>query len=223
LLAFIEPFFSNVKETGARLRGEIAQRLRLAAPATILRDHLPDLLEQLRRTFPQLRLTLRDANQAAAENLLRKQEVDLAITELEGRPSSGIRCCELLSLPLHLLVPQTHPVRSPAELWKRKEITDPLICMPAGEAITKLFRLGLRKLSINWPTTVEVSSLDLIPGYVRAGFGIAICPCTGRTVARENSANAADKFSPTGDRRFVAGKIAARSRSVSPTSQSARP
>jgi len=174
LLAFIEPFFSNVKEAGARLRGETAQRLRLAAPATILRDHLPNLLEQLRRTFPQLRLTLRDANQAAAESLLRKQEVDLAITELEGRPSSGIRCCELLSLPLHLLVPQTHPVRSPAELWKKKEIADPLICMPAGEAITKLFRLGLRKLSINWPTTVEVSSLDLIPGYVRAGFGIAI-------------------------------------------------
>ncbi len=174
LFAFVEPFFGNVDETGARLRGEIAQRLRLAAPSTILRDHLPTLLEQHRRTFPQLRLTLRDANQAAAENLLRKQQVDLAITELEGRPSSGIHCCELLSLPLHLLVPQTHPIRSAAALWKKKEIDDPLICMPATETITKLFRQGLRKLSINWPTTVELSSLDLIPSYVRAGFGIAV-------------------------------------------------
>src|SRR5262245_20251052 len=128
LFAFVEPFFSNVQEAGARLRGETAQRLRLAAPSTILREHLPSLLEQHRRTFPQMRLRLRDANQATAENLLRKQEVDLAITELEGRPSSGIRCCELLSLPLYLLVPQTHPVRSAAELWKKKEIADPLIC-----------------------------------------------------------------------------------------------
>lgn len=174
LFAFVEPFFSKVEEAGARLRGETAQRLRLAAPSTILRDHLPNLLEQHRRTFPQLRLTLRDANQVAAENLLRKQEVDLAITELEGRPSSGIRCCDLLSLPLHLLVPQAHSVRSPAELWKKKEIADPLICMPASETITKLFRLGLRKLSINWPTAFEVSSLDLILSYVRAGFGIGI-------------------------------------------------
>jgi DNA-binding transcriptional LysR family regulator len=174
LFAFVEPFFGNVHQTGARLRGEISQRLRLAAPSTILRDHLPTLLEQHRRAFPQLRLTLRDANQAAAENLLRKQEVDMAISELEGRPSSGIHCCELLSLRLHLLVPQNHPLRSPAELWKKKEIADPLICMPPTETITKLFRQGLRKLSINWPTTVEVSQLDLIPSYVRAGFGIAV-------------------------------------------------
>jgi len=32
----------------------------------------------------------------------------------------------------------------------------------------------LHKISANWPTSVEVSSLDLIPGYVRAGFGIGI-------------------------------------------------
>ena len=174
LFEFVDPFFSNVEKAGERLRGETAQRLRLAAPSTILRDHLPRLLEQHRRAFPRLRLTLLDANQAAAESLLRKQEIDLAITELEGRPSSGMQCYQLLSLPLHLLVPQKHPLRSPATLWKQKEISEPLICMPANETITKLFRLGLRKLSINWPTTVEVSQLDLIPSYVRAGFGIAI-------------------------------------------------
>lgn len=174
LFEFVEPFFGKVEETGARLRGETSQRLRLAAPGTILRDHLPKLLDQHRRSFPQLRLSLHDANQAAAENMLRKQHVDLAITELEGRPGSGIRCSELLRLPLYLLVPQNHRLRSVGELWKRDEITDPLICMPANETITKLFRQGLRKLSVNWPTAVEVSSLDLIPSYVRAGFGIAV-------------------------------------------------
>ena len=41
LFEFIEPFFGKVAETGARLRGETNERLRLAAPSTILRDHLP--------------------------------------------------------------------------------------------------------------------------------------------------------------------------------------
>ena len=174
LLEFVEPFFSKVLETGARLRGESSQRLRLAAPSAILRDHLPKLLEKHRRTFPQLRLSLHDANQAAAEKMLRKQEVDLAITELEGRPAAGIRCHELLKLPLQLLVSPNRRIRSAGELWKKGEIVDPLICMPASETITKLFREGLRKVGVDWPTSVEVSSLDLIPSYVRAGFGIGL-------------------------------------------------
>jgi DNA-binding transcriptional LysR family regulator len=174
LLEFVEPFFGKIEETRARLRGEAAQRLRLAAPSAILRDHLPKLLEQHRRAFPKLRMSLHDANQATAEALLRKQNVDLAITELEGQPSAGIHCNELLKLRLHLLAPQTRRIRSAAELWKQDEIVDPLICMPPIEAITKLFRQGLQRISVNWSTSVEVSSLDLIPSYVRAGLGIGV-------------------------------------------------
>ena len=174
LFEFIEPFFGRIAETGARLRGETSQRLRLAAPSTILRDHLPKLLEDHRRAFPQLRLSLHDANQAAAEELLRKQQIDLAITELEGKPLSGIQCCVLLKLPLHLLIPQTRRLRAAGELWRREQIVDPLICMPENEAITKLFRQGLSKIAVHWPTSVEVSSLDLIPSYVRSGFGIGV-------------------------------------------------
>ena len=174
LFEFVEPFFAKLLETGARLRGETSQRLRLAAPGAILRDHLPKLLKQHRRAFPQLRLSLYDANQGTAENMLRKQEVDLAITELEGRPAPGIRCCELLKLPLQLLVSPARRIRSANELWKAGEIVDPLICMPANETITKLFREGLSKVGVDWPTSVEVSSLDLIPSYVCAGFGIGL-------------------------------------------------
>jgi DNA-binding transcriptional LysR family regulator len=57
LFEFVEPFFSKVLETGARLCGQASQRLRLAAPSTILRDHLPKSLEQHRLAFPQLRLS----------------------------------------------------------------------------------------------------------------------------------------------------------------------
>ena len=38
--------------------------------------------------------------------MLRKQEIDLAITELEGQPPPGLRSCILLKLPLVLLVPK---------------------------------------------------------------------------------------------------------------------
>jgi len=174
LFEFIEPFFGKVAETGARLRGEANHRLRLAAPSTILRDHLPTLLEQHRLAFPQLRLSLHDANQGSAEAMLRKQQIDLAITELEGKPASGFQCRILLKLPLHLLVSKDRRLHNANELWKKEEISDPLICLPPGETIAKLFREGLRKIAVEWPTSVEASSLDLIPSYVRAGFGIGV-------------------------------------------------
>jgi DNA-binding transcriptional LysR family regulator len=173
LYEYISPFFGTLSEKRQHLRGETDYRLRLAAPATILREHLPKLLEQHRREFPQLKLQLHDANQSAAETLLRKHEIDLAITDLENRPSAGIHCSVLLKLPLVLLLPKHRVIRSAKKFWT--EVTSqPLISLPADEAISRLFRGGLAKANVNWPTSVELSSLDLIPVYVRSGFGIGV-------------------------------------------------
>ena len=174
LFEFVEPFFGRLEEKSRQLRGEVASRLRLAAPATILREHFPRLLEQHRRKFPRLKLELHDANQAAAEIMLRKQEIDLAITELEGRPAPDIRRVVLLKLPLVLLLPKRQMTGSVKRLWNSGKVDQPLVSLPASEAITKLFRGVLSKRSIDWPTAVELSSLDLIPAFVRAGFGIGL-------------------------------------------------
>jgi DNA-binding transcriptional LysR family regulator len=172
LYEFAAPFFSRVAETSARLRGDTAQRLRLAALDIILRNHLPTLLVRHRRRFPHLKLRLYDANQAMAEELLKKQEIDLAITELEGKPAMGIRSETLLQVPLVLLVPENHSAKSAREILKRTA-SEPLIALPENEALTKLFRRGLATQDLVWPTSIETGSLDLVAPYVAAGFGVA--------------------------------------------------
>lgn len=174
LFAFVEPFFGRLGETGQRLRGETSQRLRLAAPATILRDHFPNMLEQHRRKFPNLKLQLHDVNQAMAESLLQKQEIDLAITELEDKPLAGIKSTILIKVPLVLLVPASHKLTSLKQLWKETEPEETLISLPPGEVISKLFRQGLDKLGVKWTPSVEISSLDLLSAYVSSGFGIGV-------------------------------------------------
>ena len=47
LYDFIKPFFDNLTPTAEKLRGGIAQHLRIAAGETLLRDHLPPLLQEL--------------------------------------------------------------------------------------------------------------------------------------------------------------------------------
>jgi DNA-binding transcriptional LysR family regulator len=171
LYDYIASFFAGLSEKRQHLRGEAEARLRLAAPATILREHLPKILEQHRREFPALKLELHDANQPAAEMLLRKQEIDLAITDLESRPSPGLKCSILLKLPLVLLMPKQHRLRSRKGGWKEM-LGQPLISLPSDETISRLFRRGLANAKVEWQTSVELSSLDLIPVYVRAGFGV---------------------------------------------------
>jgi DNA-binding transcriptional LysR family regulator len=54
--------------------------LRIAAPSIVLHDYVPELLQKLRREFPEFQLYLHEAARAEAERLLLAQEVDLAIT-----------------------------------------------------------------------------------------------------------------------------------------------
>ena len=73
-----------------------------------------------------------------------------------------------------LLVPQTSPLKSAAELWRRDRISDSLICLPAGEALTRHFQARWTELEVEWFPTVEASSVDLVETYVANGLGIGL-------------------------------------------------
>lgn len=175
LYAFIKPFFENVESMAAKLRGGGRyEHLRIGAAEIILRDHLPAPLQDLRKKFPDLKVTLRSAYLPQLEAWLQKQEIDLAVTLLDGRQPGGINTVPLLKLSLGLLVPKTSRLQSAAELWKRDKLEEPLIALPANEPITKNFQQHLGKLGVDWFPSIEVSSLDVLEAYVANGYGIGL-------------------------------------------------
>src|SRR4051812_13731705 len=174
LYRFIEPFFSRIDAVAADLQGGATHQIRIGSSDIVLRDHLPELLQTARKKFPQLKLTLREGYQPELESLLQKQEIDLAVTLIEKKPLSGIQSQALLELPLILVVEKSSALKSADELWKRDRIEEPLICLPASEAICKNFQQGLNRLGIDWFPGIEVSSVDIIQTYVANGFGIGL-------------------------------------------------
>jgi DNA-binding transcriptional LysR family regulator len=174
LFEFIEPFFGQLVEVEAEVRGDTSQRLRLAGSATILRDHFPEPLEEHRRRFPALKLTLREANQAQAEEMLQNQEIDLAITELEGKTPPGIKSSVIIKLPLVLLVLKSSRLTSVTQILSEGSPRSPLISLPSNETIFRLFQQGLKRLGTDWAIGLEVTSLDLIATYVVRGFGTGL-------------------------------------------------
>jgi len=174
LFEFVRPFFENIDAMAARLRKQSAPLLRIGASELVLRDYLPAVVARLRRHEPKLRLGLRSGFQPEMEKWLFDREIDLAITPLDAKPPARLRCLRLLRMPLVLLVPKKSKIKSAADLWARGEIEEPLICLPQTEAMSRLFRQGLRERQVDWPQSIEASSMDLVTRYVANGYGIGL-------------------------------------------------
>lgn len=174
LFTGIEPFFAGLAELPNHVRGQTSPRLRLAAPGIILRNYLPKIFEAYKRRHRGFRLVLCDANQASAEDLLKKREIDLAITELEGKPVPPIQSCTLLKVPLVLVVPKHSTLRSIKDLFREGAPSQSLISLPPDEVIAKHFHAGLKKMKLAWTPSIEVTSLELIELYAALGFGIGL-------------------------------------------------
>lgn len=172
LYDFAAPFFGGLAGVAGRVSGKATRHLRLAAPATVLRNHLPAVLATLRKACPELELTLHDADQRTVFGLLEREEVDLAISELEGKAPAGIRSEVLASMPLLLLLPPG--VKAPRSSWTSVVGTLPLIRTPENTTMARLFHAALGRKSLFWPARIEVGALDLVHSYVEQGFGAGL-------------------------------------------------
>jgi DNA-binding transcriptional LysR family regulator len=177
LYEFIHPFFGGLGGMEKRLRSASRETLRVAAPVVALRDHLPRVLQEVRKHFPHLQLTLRAGQQPQVEAWLERQELDFAITLLEGQGAKGLQHLPLLELPLVLLVPKTSRFRNASEIFDAlatESLEDPLISITATELTPRRFREFLESRSLEWPSRVEVTDLELVEVYVQNGFGIGL-------------------------------------------------
>ena len=174
LYEFIRPFFENLASMGDRLRKQSAPLLRIGAAELVLRDYLPTVAEQLRKKEPQLRLALRSGFQADMEKWLLDGEIDVAIVPLENKPPPRVHCLRLLRLPLVLLVHKKSKFKSAAALWAQRTMDEPLISLPTTEPLSKNFRRGLQRLKVDWPVSIEASSMGLVTRYVANGYGIGV-------------------------------------------------
>src|ERR1039457_65709 len=108
LYQFIQPFFANLDLIASELQGGKARQIRIGASTIVLREHLPEVFQNVRKRFPNLKISLREGYPMEFENLLQKEELDLAITAIENKPAPGLHSAALVKLPLVLLAPKAN-------------------------------------------------------------------------------------------------------------------
>ena len=190
LYEFIRPFFDNLDTVADRLRGGEGQ-IRIGASEVVLRDHLPGALRALEQRYKRLKVKLREGYQPELEGWIARNELDVAITILGDRLPPGTTGLRLFDLSLVLLVPTNSPIKSAEELWARDRIEESLISLPVNEPIYKHFQEGLSRLEVDWFTSIEVSTVELVQAYVAEGHGvglsIALPPAAGRRATKEKA------------------------------------
>ena len=174
LYEFARPFFDNLMPMGEKLRGGVSQHLRIAASETVLRTFLPDMLQNLKKPFPKLKVSLREGYHPQVLTWLQAQEIDLSIGLIGGKPPGGIHAVPLFELTLGLLVPKESRLKSADDLWKRDRIEESFITVPSNEPILRAFRDGLAKRKVDWINGIEVSSVEMVQTYVAHGYGIGV-------------------------------------------------
>jgi DNA-binding transcriptional LysR family regulator len=174
LFEFIKPFFDNIDIVAERLRQNSSPQLRIAAPAIVLHDYLPQILERVRIKFPAFRLYLHEAARIEAERLLLARDVDLAIMLIDKKSRAGIQVRPLLELPLILLVHKRSRLTRTEDLWRRDKIEETLVSFPRTDPVHAYFQHCLERLGVEWFCGIEVNSARLIEHYVASGYGIGL-------------------------------------------------
>ena len=180
LYDFLYPFFSRLGDVEARLKGEESYHLRIAASSSAMRNHLPDLLVEMRTEEPKVRFTLREVEPADIHGLLLNQQIDLAISIIYGRLMEGLQAVELLKVPLVLLVPEEWKVRRLSDMLEKDPYSKgklskyPLVGLPPHEILSRIFLEAFDDRDIHLAPSMEVDSLDLVGNYVVRGFGVGM-------------------------------------------------
>ena len=174
LVAHVRPFFETLPGLEAELRGGLEPSMRLGGAELVLREHLSIVMQRVRAQHPCMRLSLHAGDQTQVEEWLRNGQIDLAITSVGPKPPTRLRQLPFVRIPLVLLVHRSSPVKSVAEFFAPRKITEPLIGQPAKTSFMQGFQRDLKRRRITWPQAVEVTSAELVVRYVanREGCGV---------------------------------------------------
>ena len=174
LYDFIKPFFDRLDPIAEEIRGGVAQCLRIGASEIVMRDFLPEILQTTRKQFPKLKLMMREGYHPQVHKWFEQREIDVFLGLLGGNPPPGVHTLALFDLPLVLMAPARHKIKSAGELWKQDHIEETLITIPTNQVICRAFQEGLDKLNVDWFSGIEVSTLALAETYVEEGYGLAV-------------------------------------------------
>lgn len=181
----LQQLASEVQALGGRVSGVV----RLWANPSAVIGGLPERLQALRESFPQVSVRLHEGNTADVLRACLDDRADVGVAVRSDAPP-GLDTWPFASDPLMVVLPAGHALARQRALRFDQVLDHPLVGVQVGGSLDQT--LSQRAAAMRRPLgfAVTVNSFDAVCRMVEAGLGIAVVP-----------ASAASAYA--GTRRFV--------------------
>ena len=157
----------------ARLHDSLAQEpageVRLGLPTTVAGGLIPELIPLMQARHPQIRLHVVEAMSGVLQEQLQLGRLDLAVL-FDSAPSADMRCMQLLTETLYLLVPRKHPMATLPAVDLIRVAALSLVLPGVANSIRKHIEVACLAKGLALTVLADVDSLPGILGLVRAGY-----------------------------------------------------
>ena len=156
-----------------QVRGLDAGELHVAAGSSTILYLLPKIVEAFRAAQPGVRLTLHNVTGAGGLNLLRSDDVDLAVGSMLDVPAD-LGYAPVYNFDPMLITPPDHPLAKKRELALEDLSPYGLILPPKRLTTYRLVDLVFQQNRVPYTVALEVGGWEVIKQYVAMGMGISI-------------------------------------------------
>ena len=178
-----------------KVQGLDAGELNVAAGSSTILYLLPGIVEAFRERRPDVRLTLHNVTGAGGLDLLRNDEVDLAVGSMLEVPAD-LRYMPVYRFEPMLITPPDHPLAHKRDL-KLEDLSPYGLILPPKRLTTyRLVDLVFQQNRVPYTVALEVGGWEVIKQYVAMGLGISIVTAICLTEADRTRLAAAVSLSP---------------------------
>lgn len=156
-----------------QLLGMDAGELHVAAGSSTILYLLPRIVAAFRSAHPAVRLTLHNVTGAGGLDLLRGDEVDLAVGSMLDVPTD-LDYAPIYHFAPMLIVPREHPLATLPTLRLQDLSPYGLILPPKRLTTYRLVDLVFQRHRVPYTVALEVGGWEVIKQYVAMGLGISI-------------------------------------------------
>ncbi|MCU1740669.1 MULTISPECIES: LysR family transcriptional regulator [unclassified Pseudomonas] len=162
--------------------------LTIGAISTAMFDVLPGLIEQLKREYPHLTVSVREIDSVEAVPALEAGDIDLAFARLDGDLGASIRSLPLTEDRLVVALPGDHPLASRSRVSLSSLANEPLVMFSRKVSPVYFDNLIATCRASGFSPRVlhEVRSVASQIAFVSYGQGIALVPASLKKLAPAN-------------------------------------
>lgn len=177
LYALARPLVEGIDGLDAAFRDQVrgldAGELHVAAGSSTILYLLPRIVEAFRTARPEVRLILHNVTGAGGLDLLRSDEIDLAVGSMLDVPAD-LSYAPVYEFAPMLITPPGHPLARKTTITLEDLSPHGLILPPKRLTTYRLVDLVFQRARVPYSVALEVGGWEVIKQYVAMGLGISI-------------------------------------------------